>query len=75
MHGADSGLSPAVLWLGIFLLFLAVGGTITGEGLARTGLVHRSEEPREFWQLIAFYYVLGLGVVGYFVFKHFGLAM
>ena len=63
-----------LLWFGIFFLFLAVGGTLTGEAWARFGrVVCRAKEPKEFWWLIAMQYLGGVGLIGYFLYKVYGI--
>jgi hypothetical protein len=59
-----------LLLFGIFSLLLAVVGTCTGEALAEFGrVVHRKKEPKQFWQLIAIYYLGGVCLIGYFLYK------
>lgn len=53
---------------------MAVIGTCTGEAWARFGqVVFRTKEPKQFWRLIALYYVGGICLVGYFFYKFYGL--
>jgi hypothetical protein len=56
-------------WLicGGFFLFLAVVGTLTGEALARGGMVYRDEEPKEFWWLIAIECLGGVFLIGLYL--------
>jgi hypothetical protein len=64
-------------WLisGLFLLFLAVGGTLTGGTLARYGqIVNRAEDPKEFWWTIAIYFLGGICFIGYFLYKVYGFS-
>lgn len=62
------------LVFGVFLLFLAVRGTCTGEAWAYLGqVVYRDEEPRQFWLLVAVQFLDGLGLIGYFLYKVYGL--
>jgi hypothetical protein len=59
---------------GVFLLFLAVGGTCAGKAPQYFGrVVYRDEEPKRFWRLVASYYVCGLGLIGHFLYKVYGL--
>jgi len=61
------------LIFGLFFLVLAVAGTRTGEAWARFGRVfYRDEEPKQFWWLIASHYLVGLGFIGYFLYKVYG---
>jgi hypothetical protein len=53
------------LVFGVFLLFLAVRGTCTGEAWAYLGqVVYRDEEPKKFWRLVASYYLGGIVLIG-----------
>jgi hypothetical protein len=55
-------------------LVLAVIGTCIGEALGRFGqVVYRDEEPRQFWLLVAVQFLDGLGLIGYFLYKVYGL--
>jgi hypothetical protein len=59
-------------WLisGLFLLFLAVGSTLTGQTLARYGqIVTRAEDPKEFWWTVVIYFLGGAFFIGYFLYK------
>jgi hypothetical protein len=71
-----SNLRPpyGLLIFGVFLLFLAVRGTCTGEAWAYLGqVVYRDEEPKKFWWLIATHCLVGLGLIGDFLYKVYGL--
>jgi hypothetical protein len=58
------------LIFGVFSLVLAVAGTLTGKVWARYGrVIYRAKEPQNFWQLIAVYCLVGIGFVGYFLYK------
>jgi hypothetical protein len=57
-----------LLIFGVFFLFLAGAGTLTGEALARGGVVYRTEEPKEFWWLIAIECLGGVGLIVYFLY-------
>jgi len=57
-----------LLIFGVFFLFLAGAGTLTGEALARGGVVYRTEEPKEFWWVIAIECLGGVGLIGYFLY-------
>ena len=62
-----------LLMFGVFLLFLAVSGTCTGKAWAYFGqVVYRDEEPKKFWSLVASYYLVGLGLIGHFLYKVYG---
>jgi len=63
-----------LLIFGAFSLFLAVVGTCTGEAWARFGrVVCRAKEPKQFWGLIAMQYLGGVFLIGYFLYKIYGL--
>jgi hypothetical protein len=58
-----------LLIFGVFSLVLAVVGTCTGETLARfEGVIYRADDPKEFWWLIAIYYLGAVGLIGYFLY-------
>ena len=58
-----------LLLFGVFSLFLAVAGTCTGEAWARFGrVVYRAKEPKQFWRLVAMYYLGGVCFIGYFLY-------
>jgi len=62
-----------LLIFGLFLLFLAVGGTCTGEAWAYFGqVVHRDKTPKQFWRLVAMHYLVGVCFIGYFLYKVYG---
>jgi len=64
-----------LLTFGMFLLFLAVVYTYTGKAWIRFhGWVYRAEEPKRYWLEVAMYYLGGVGFVGYFLYKVFGLS-
>jgi hypothetical protein len=70
-----SNLSPpdGLLIFGLFLLFLGVAGTCTGEAWAYFGqVVYRDEEPKKFWSLVASHYLVGLFLIGHFLYKVYG---
>jgi len=71
----DSDLRPYVLLIfGLFSLFMAVVGTCIGETLARfSGMVYRAEAPKQFWLLIAAYYLGAAFFIGFFFYKVYGL--
>lgn len=53
-----------LLILGVFLLFLSAIWVFTGKVLARfDGWVYRTEDPTEFWGVVALYVVVG----GFFI--------
>ena len=72
MFVPHSDLKPpyGLLIFGVFLLLLGVRGTCTGEAWAYLGqVVYRDEEPKKFWSCIATLYLVGLGLIGDFLYK------
>lgn len=60
----------SLLTFGIFLLFLAAIYTYTGKAWIRFhGWVNRVEEPKRYWLEVATYYLLGVGLIGLFLYK------
>jgi hypothetical protein len=58
------------LMLGLILLSGAVISTYTGKTWLRLhGCIIRSKEPGEFWRTVAMYYLLGIGLLGYFLYE------
>jgi hypothetical protein len=60
-----------LLILGVILLCWGVVSTCIGETLAPHAgrVISRAEEPREFWKVVAMYYVICVWFVGYFLYK------
>jgi hypothetical protein len=59
-----------LLVFGLFLLFLGVAGTLTGEAWGRFGrVVYRAKEPGKFWRLVAALYLGGVCLIGYYLYK------
>jgi hypothetical protein len=72
----DSGskLPLGPFFLGIFLILLALAGTFSGEAWARFGqVISRAEKPKQFWSLIAGYYVGGACLIGYSLYQVYGI--
>jgi hypothetical protein len=64
MPHSDLRTPYGLLIFGVFLLFLGVGGTCTGEAWGHFDRqVHRDEEPKRFWWLVASQYIGGLGLL------------
>jgi len=58
------------LILSAFFLSLAVVSTYIGKTWARFGVVvFRAEEPRQFWEVVAVYYLGSVWFIGYFLYK------
>ena len=71
----DSGPRPSygLLFFGVSIFLLAVAGTCTGEAWARFGrVVYRAKQPKQFWSLVATYYLGGLCLVTYFLYELYG---
>ncbi len=63
------------LILGIISFTAAVVWTRTGKAWVRFhGWVYRAEEPNWFWWESAMYYVVGVGFIGYFLYKLYGIS-
>jgi hypothetical protein len=62
---------PYTLFIaGVFVLFLAVVYTNTGKAWIRFhGWVYRAEEPKRYWLEVATYYLVGVVLIGYFLYK------
>jgi len=70
MPNSDQSPPYGLLIFGVVSLLLAVVGTCTGEAWARFGLVvYRAKERKQFWWLIAAYYLGGVCFVGYFLYQ------
>jgi hypothetical protein len=59
-----------LFFLGLFCVLLAAAGMYSGDAWTRYGrVIRRDEEPRQFWLFVAAYYIVGFGLVGYFLHK------
>ncbi len=57
------------LMLGVISLSGAAVSTCTGTTWLRLhGRIIRAKEPGEFWRTVATYYLLGIGLIGYFLY-------
>jgi hypothetical protein len=68
----DSQLRPpyALLFFGILMFAIAVFGTCTGQIWGRNGeKTFRAKDPKTFWLGIAAYYLAGIGLLGYYLYK------
>ncbi len=55
---------------GMFVLFLAVIYTYTGKAYIRFhGWVYRADEPKRYWLEVVAYYVVGVGLIGLFLYS------
>jgi hypothetical protein len=58
------------LTFGVVLLFLAVVYTYIGKAWIKFhGWVYRAEEPKRYWLEVAMYYLLGVGLIGLFLYE------
>jgi hypothetical protein len=67
-----SHLRPPYIFLILGFVSLAAGviSTCTGVSWARYGrVIHRAQEPKEFWWNVAIYYLAGVLFIGYFLYK------
>jgi hypothetical protein len=63
------------LIIGVISFSAAVVWTCTGKAWARFhGWVYRAEEPTDFWWAVAMYYLIGVFLIGYFLYKVYGLS-
>ena len=62
-----------LLVVGIFTIFLALAGALTGETVARIGrVINRDKEPKRFWGAIAMQSIGGVVLILYFLYKVYG---
>jgi uncharacterized RDD family membrane protein YckC len=76
MPDLDSLLRPPYIFLILGFISLAVGviSTCTGVSWARYGrVIHRAQEPKEFWWDVVTCYLVGVWFIGYFLYKVYGL--
>jgi hypothetical protein len=58
------------LMLGIISFSGAVVSTCTGKTWLRNqSCINRAKEPTEFWCTVAMYYLIGICLVGYFLYR------
>jgi hypothetical protein len=63
------------LILGVISFSGAVVSTCTGKSWGRFGgFVNRAEEPKQFWWLVATYYLIGVWFIGIFLYKVYELS-
>ena len=75
MHASTLRPPYGSLIFGVISFVLAVAGTVNGETWANFGTaVSRVEKPKEFWCLVAMYYLGGVCLIGYFLYKVYGLS-
>ena len=62
------------LIVGVISFSLGTVWTCTGRAWIRFhGWVYRAEEPTDFWFVVAMYYLIGVFLIGYFLYKAYGL--
>ena len=72
MHDWHAQLPPYIyLTLGVIFFLTGVVSTCTGVVLAtRFGrVIYRATQPKEFWEGVVTYYLIGVCFVGYFLYK------
>ncbi len=58
------------LALGGFSLLVGLISTFNGATIARFGrVINRADEPREFWEVVAGYYLIAVCFVAYFFYE------
>jgi hypothetical protein len=56
-----------LLFLGGFAFLMAAAATSSGRAWARFhGWVYRTKEPKQFWEIVGGFYLLGLFCIGYY---------
>ena len=77
MSDLNSLLNPKFICLipGVIFLISAVVSTCTGVSWARYGrVIHRAEEPMQFWEDVVSCYLIGICFIGYFLYKVYRLS-
>jgi hypothetical protein len=68
-HGYLAARHRTFLVMGIVLMGVTLISTVTGTCLVKyRGFVFRAEDPKEFWQSVALYFVLGLICLGLYLY-------
>ena len=63
------------LIVAVLFFFKGLIAIFTGIALTRVGYtVHRTKDPKEFWQLTAIDFLAGGGFIAYFLYKVYALA-
>ena len=74
MHESHSSPPYALLGFGMFFFAVAVFGTCTGKIWGRNGeIARRTKDSKTFWLGIVSYSVVGIGLVGLYFYKVYGL--
>jgi hypothetical protein len=73
MHDQLFSRQQIVLFCGILMFAMAVGGSFAGKLPGRFGEVaSRSKNPGQYWSALAIYYLASFGLLGYYFYKVFG---
>jgi hypothetical protein len=68
-HGYLAARHSTFLIIGIVLMGVTLISTLTGTCLVKyRGFIYRAEDPKEFWQNVALYCVLGLISLGLYLY-------
>jgi hypothetical protein len=70
-------LDPPQVWLtsGMFVTSLAAGFTYIGKVSDHSfGWIERVKDPKGYWLALAAYYLLGLGLIGVYLYKVYGVS-
>jgi hypothetical protein len=64
-----------LLMAGVFSLLLAVASMLTGQSFAGRGghTTNRSEDPKGFWWNVGSWFLIGVCLIGYYLYKVDGL--
>ena len=70
MEESGTSLPYGVFWFGILMLTIGVIGTCYGQIWGRNGQkVERRKNPKAFWLGVLSYYLAGLCLIGYYLYK------
>lgn len=62
------------LIIGTISFSVGVVSTCTGVVWARFGrVIYRDKQPKEFWEDVVVSYLIGIGFIGYFLYRIYGL--
>jgi hypothetical protein len=68
-HGYLMARHHTFLILGIVLMAMVLIFTLTGECLVKyQGIINRAEDPKNFWQSVTTYFLLGLLCLGLYLY-------
>ena len=70
MNTSSFSRADIALFCGILMLAMAVAGTCIGKLPGRFGEVaSRTKNPKQYWSTLAGYYLVGIGFIGYYLYK------